>query len=243
MVIFDFDTRVLFGNLNEMQFGSVKNILRGLALAIVMSIGIGLPDRASYAGLLEDEMSMDATPIDIELAGARYRIPRNYLYNMDDWNGGAQKNVSIRVVYPGFKPFGPGTKDCMLKLNGGHCRIYDVYVTENLAVSEIGFNNFKRLFREPYPKNGPYGFQLFEIGPDNSRIEFYRKNIGGMSIVFDCSLDKSYADDAICHHVARTESGATISYFFVRSEGLGDAVEVDLGLRALIDSFYTGKVR
>ena len=64
---------------------------------------------SSWAALFEDSMSMETTPIEFEMAGARYRIPRNYIYSMDNWAGGPQDNVSLRMVIPDLKPFSPET--------------------------------------------------------------------------------------------------------------------------------------
>jgi hypothetical protein len=68
-------------------------------LRTLMSAGLGALCCTAQAGMFEDARSMDPTPIDIEMAGAHYRIPRNYLFEMDDWRGGPQKQVSLRVFY------------------------------------------------------------------------------------------------------------------------------------------------
>lgn len=196
---------------------------------------------AVNAGILDDSTSMDTTPIEIELAGSRYRIPRNYLFQAENWKGGPQELVSIRVVYPGFKPFRPDTKDCMLRLNKARCRVYDVVILNKFPASEEGFDNLQKLFRKPYPKQGPYGYEVFEIGPEEARTEYYRQTSDRGQMIFDCDLNKKTEIDAICHHVAHASTGAALSYFFMRNGGLSDAAEVDLGLRNLIDSFYIGK--
>jgi hypothetical protein len=202
-----------------------------------MSAGVGALCCTAQAGMFEDARSMDPTPIDIEMAGAHYRIPRNYLFEMDDWRGGPQKQVSLRVFYPGFKPLGPDTKDC----NYARCRIYEVVMVDRFTTTEESVSD--REINPQKEKTGPYGFKLYERGPEEARIEYYRKMVNGQPIMFFCPLNKTHENDAICRHVARTRSGATIYYFFVRNKELKDAVEVDLGLRALIDSFYVGKAQ
>jgi hypothetical protein len=204
-----------------------------------MSAGLGALCCTAQAGIFEDARSMDPTPIDIEMAGAHYRIPRNYLFQMDNWRGGPQELVSLRVFYPGFKPLGPDTKDC----NHARCRIYEVALLDRYTTTEESPINQLMGSNSKVGKAGPYGFRLYEQGPDNGRIEYYRKIVDGKSIMFYCLLNKTSEDDAVCHHVARTRSGATISYFFMRNKELKDAVEVDLGLRALVDSFYVGEAK
>jgi hypothetical protein len=195
------------------------------------------------AAILEDSRSMDTTPIEIELAGARYRIPRNYLFKADNWKGGPQERVSMRVVHPGFRPFGPDTRACILKLSKARCRIYEVAVLDKFPSSEEGFDNVRTSFRKQRPTRGPYGFEVFEVGPDAARSEYYRKIVDGKPIVFRCHVNKTEESDGVCHHVAHTKTGAALSYFFMKNSELADAVEVDLGLRKLIDSFYIGKSR
>ena len=99
-------------------------------------------------------MSMETTPIEFEMAGARYRIPRNYIYSMDNWAGGPQDNVSLRMVIPDLKPFSPETEACMLRVAKPPCRVYDVEMVGDFTVSESGFDNFKGSFIKPYPKKG-----------------------------------------------------------------------------------------
>lgn len=197
---------------------------------------------SAHSALFEDSMSMDATPIEFEMAGARYRIPRNYIYSMDDWSGGPQKNVSLRMVVPGLKPFSPETKDCMLRTARPPCRVYDVEMVPDFTLSESGFDNFRDMFIKPYPKKGMYGFDVYEIGPENAREELYKKIVDGEVIIFKCFVDevnqKPYRG---CRHVSKTTSGAYFYYHFSGNRGLADAVQVDVGIKKLIDSFFIGK--
>jgi len=193
---------------------------------------------SSKAALFEDSMSMETTPIEFEMAGARYRIPRNYIYSMDNWAGGPQKNVSLRLVVPDLKPFSSETEACMRRTAKSSCRVYDVEMVNNFTLSEVGFENSKDLFLSHHPKKGVYGFDLYEIGPENARDERYRKVVDGREIVFDCLVSKVERDQyRICDHVAKTVSGAYFYYHFPGDPGLKDAIEVDNSIRDLIDSF------
>lgn len=205
----------------------------GVLLAIA-----ALTPRYAVSGVFDNAMSMDTTPIEFDIGGGHYRIPRNYIYQMDHWGGGPQQIVSLRVVYPGFKPFGPETKDCMLRKK--RCRIYELILEDRFPTIEDGFKENDKLFNKPYPQHGPYGFQLFTIGPVIARGESYRKIINGNQIIFECVSDNPEERYTVCHHVVRTRSGATIFYFFSFDE-LQDAVVVDAGLRDLVDSFSVGK--
>lgn len=191
------------------------------------------------AALFEDSMSMDTNPIEFEMAGARYRIPRNYIYSMDNWAGGPQKNVSLRMLVPDLKPFSPETEACMLGKVKPRCRIYDIEMVNDFTTSEIGFENSKHMFIDQRPKQGMYGFDLYEIGPENARSERYKKMIDGRAVVFKCLVDKDSHNKIhrICDHVSKTNSGAYFYYHFPGNPGLEDAVEVDDRIRNLIDSF------
>lgn len=184
-------------------------------------------------------MSMETTPIEFEMAGAHYRIPRNYIYSMDNWGGGPQKNVSLRMVIPDLKPFAPETETCVRRTAKPRCRVYDVEMVDNFTTSEIGFENSKDMFIDPRPKQEMYGFDLYEIGPENARDERYKKIIDGMVIVFSCLVDKTSPRKIyrICDHVSKTNSGAYFYYHFSGNHGLKDAIEIDDGIRNLIDSF------
>lgn len=196
---------------------------------------------SAHSALFEDSMSMDATPIEFEMAGARYRIPRNYIYSMDDWSGGPQKNVSLRMVVPGLKPFSPETKDCMLRTARPPCRVYDVEMVPDFTTSEVGFENSKRHFIESNPKRGMYGFEVYQSGPESARIEYYRKMVDSRAINFKCLIGKIERKTyRICDHVSKTRTGAHFYYHFSGDDGLKDAVEIGVGVRDLIDSFYIG---
>jgi hypothetical protein len=196
---------------------------------------------SSCAALFEDSMSMETTPIEFEMAGARYRIPRNYIYSMDNWAGGPQKNVSLRMVIPSLKPFSPETKACMLKTAKPRCRVYDVEMVNSFTVPESGFENLRDMFIKPYPKKGMYGFDLYEIGPESARKEFYRRVIDGRIMIFECFVDEIAREIYRgCRHVSKTNSGAYFYYHFSGNLGLKDAIEVDDGIKSLIDSFSIG---
>jgi hypothetical protein len=57
--------------------------------------------------------STDATPVEFSIGNDRYRIPRNYLVTMDNWNGGPQSLVSLHVNIPDLAPFSEKTRACL----------------------------------------------------------------------------------------------------------------------------------
>lgn len=48
-----------------------------------------------------NNLSMDATPVEFSIADVHYKVPRNYIVNMDNYKGGPQSLVAFRVSFPG----------------------------------------------------------------------------------------------------------------------------------------------
>lgn len=177
----------------------------------------------------------DTTSVEFSLGAAKYRIPRNYLYQMTDWSGGPQQIVSIRATYPDLKPFNDDTKACVV--HETPCRIYTITLHDRFPAHEDGAENAQELAHPELGQPGPYGFTVFEYGVGGARHEYFRKIIDGKPIMFFCiPFDISGKHGALCDHVTHTSSGATISYFFKLFE-LRDAIEVDESLKKLVDSF------
>jgi|GEM_PF-5969864 len=190
------------------------------------------------AGILDNNVSMDEKPVEFNIGAAKYRIPRNYLYRMSNWSGGTQEYAAIRVTYPALQPFNKETKLCMQHKTA--CRIYEINLHNKFPVLEDGAFSKEESQHPELGSPGPYGFTLFTKGPENSKLEFYRKNLNGNPILFLC-LPNSYNGKkySVCSHATRTSSGITISYFFNQDE-LSDAVEVDESLKKLVDGFSIG---
>jgi hypothetical protein len=177
-----------------------------------------------------------------EKSQVRYRIPRNYLVWMDDWNGGAQTLVKLKVTFPGFEPLTRATATC-LSLSAAFrpttCTPVE-FVLRNGGTyeppDEVRFNNVRDLFHSQDPLPGPYGFELYETGPPEARINTYRKVTPQHTLVIFCFLHSSDQPMAVCNSVSRLESGVALSYFLY-SDQLKDAEQIDTGIRQLIRSF------
>jgi hypothetical protein len=154
---------------------------------------------------------------------------------MDDWNGGPQQVVSMRLDYPSLSPVDEHNKDCFFHKEA--CHLYDVVLLDSAMETAEIFSHMIGLFHKPNPQRGPYDLELYEVGPENARQEFYRKVVDGRAIVFICApFINSGRRDAVCHNVIRTRSGVTMSYYFSIFD-LRDAVDVDIKLNNLVDSF------
>jgi hypothetical protein len=173
----------------------------------------------------------------------RYRIPRNYLTWMDDWNGGAQTLVRLKVTFPGFEPLTRETEQCLSRspaYRPAPCVPLEIILRGGDAhepPDEVRFNNARDLFHSQIPLRAPYGFELYETGPSEARINTYRKKTPLHTLVIQCFLQSAKPDDlAVCGSQSRLESGNVLSYELY-SDQLKDAAEIDSGIRRLIRGF------
>jgi hypothetical protein len=95
----------------------------------------------------------------------------------------------------------------------------------------VRFNNACDLFHSQQPLAGPSGFELYETGPAEARIETYRKATPQHMLVITCFRNSK--DQA---QLSRLESGNFLEYFLY-SDQLRDAEQIDAGIRKLIRGF------
>jgi len=172
-----------------------------------------------------------------------YRVPRNYVVWMEDWNGGAQTLIRLKVTYPGVEPLTPETAQCLAlsaALRPAPCTPVGFSLRGGGAYEppdDVRFNNARGLFHSQQPLPGPYGFELYETGPPEARINTYRKSTPLHLLVINCFLPNAGPNHlAVCHSDSRLGSGNVLSYFLY-SDQLKDAEEIDRGIRQLISRF------
>jgi hypothetical protein len=98
------------------------------------------------------------------------------------------------------------------------------------------FENSKRLFRNATPKEGPYGYNIFEIGPENARLEIYTKDSPESGFIM---LQRNVGSDpkaAVWSDVFPLDDG-NFAHFFFRPEQLKDIVDIQSKMTRLIASF------
>jgi len=191
--------------------------------------------------------SMDTSPVEFSVGNVRYRAPRNYLVNMESYKGGPQMSVSFELTVPSFEPFSDKTKDCMTKplayLPPG-CFPVEFHIISSVPVSDDqAFHNASNLFHSQTPKQGPYGFELYETGPDDARIETYRKDANGHTLMIDCFVHPpSVQRESICSNTSRLKNQNGLEYSFNKNR-LQYAEQIDGELRKLLDSFTIGEIK
>jgi hypothetical protein len=178
-----------------------------------------------------------------ETRQVRYRIPRNYLTCMDNWDGGEQTLVRMKFTFPGFAPLNKDTEHCLSRspaFRPTQCVPVEINLRSAGAYEpsdDAGFNNLRNLFRSQDPIPGPYGFELYEVGPSEARINIYRKVLPEHTLVVQCYLPKAGPNNlAVCSSQSRLESNNVVSYKLYDDQ-LKDAEAIDVGVRKLIRKF------
>ena len=191
---------------------------------------------------LRPHPSIDTTPVDFSVGDVHYRMPRNYLFTMENWNGGPQGLVTVRVNIPDLKPLDETTRDCFTKPGSFSTSICDplsftINVTGTVT-AEQGFENSRPIYRNQSPLDGPFGYERYEIGPDNARIEFYRKVENGRTLIYHCQIFQRLGKrDGICDPSGDRVSNGSEIHFFFSLRHLADIAEIDRDLRTLTEHF------
>ena len=186
--------------------------------------------------------SFDTTPIEFTVGGIHYRMPRNYLVTMGNWNGGEQGLVGIRVNLPGLEPITPETRDCFEKgsLAGTPgCDPILFWINSPGGVSaDEAFVNSRNIYRNQEPIEAPFGYEKYEIGPENARSERYRKVEDGRTLLYTCQIFENHGKrDGLCSPTGdRVSSGAVIQ-FYINLRHLVDIDQIDANLRKLVEQF------
>jgi hypothetical protein len=186
--------------------------------------------------------SFDTTPVEFAVGGIRYRIPRNYLVTMADWNGGEQGLVGLRVNLPGLEPITPETRECFQRgsLAGTPgCDPLLFWINSPGGVSaDEAFANSRDVYRNQEPIHAPFGYEKYEIGPENARSERYRKVEDGRTLLYTCQIFESYGNRrGFCSPTGDRVSTGAVIQFYIDLRHLKDIDEIDASLRNLVEQF------
>lgn len=190
-----------------------------------------------------DQPSMDTTPVVVDIVGVKYKIPRNYIIYMSEWNGDPGL-IKLRVTFPGFQPLNDATKDCLTKpaaYRPAGCVPVDFILQGHGADDdERHFKNGSRLFRSQIPKVGPNGFEMYETGSDNTgnaRMETYHKKLADHTLLFNCFMhDNNGKRSGICDNGTSTTPDGTGLFLGINYNQLKDVEQIDQGIRKLVKS-------
>jgi hypothetical protein len=229
--------------------------LNGYLLIVVVSIGLFAHDAISLAKIvsddpryaevwkksqdLKDQQSFDTTPLEFNAFGVHYKVPRNYLSIPP---GNASLPITFRVTFPRFEPLTEKTKQCLTQPRAdwpAGCIPVEFWLEgPPVGTDDQHFNSARKLFHSQVPKQGPAGFEMYETGPENARIETDRKNTSTHTLVIDCIIFSGYQGkrDAVCDSVSPLRNGNTL-FLRLSLDQIPYAENIDEGIRTLIDSF------
>lgn len=210
------------------------------------SAAAGRAEMSKAFASLRPRPSVDTFPVEFSIGKISYRMPRNYLTTMANWNGGPQEGfATLTVNIPDMKPFSADTQICFQakpldRPPGCEPLQFRLYGTNGPSADQA-FTNMSGLFHSQAPIEGPSGFEKYEIGPDNARLEYYRKIENGTTRVYSCQIFDNHGQrDGLCRPISdRAAQGAFIEYFF-NLRHLGDISQIDAGLRKVVEDFTVG---
>jgi len=186
---------------------------------------------------LRPRLSTDTTPVTVKVGSVTYKIPRNYISMVFDF-------PQLKVTYPGFKPFTEETRGCFdrrLEASLG-CTTLELNMRLSLP-NKPRFENAIRAiprFRERplSPRPGPYGYDIYDDGPDNARREIYRSE--SEDIFFECGIfDNNGVRDAICDDAVSLPDGNAVRFRF-RLKQISELRKFEAGIRQLMSGFVQG---
>ena len=189
-----------------------------------------------------DQPSPDTAPIDFTIGEVHYTVPRNYIVWMDNWNGGPQTLVRFKVTFPGLEPLTAKNNTCMTAaplIGSPECTPVEFWVRRSGGdvSDDEGFANVRSLFHSQTPLSGPDGFELYETGPADARINTYRKKVSGHTLVIACFLGQPRElRKAVCENHSLLPNGDVLAYRLYGSQ-LELAGQIDAGFRRLTHSF------
>jgi hypothetical protein len=172
-----------------------------------------------------------------------YRIPRNYIVRMGRWEARPPPTfLQLKVTFPGFRPLSADTEQCLTAAPAAvpaGCMPIKFSIRRGGAEhppDEVGFANLRDLFHSQTPKAGPAGFELYEMGPDDARINVYRMKTSLHTLVISCINHRVAGPPAPCLSDSRLPNDNILT-FHLNEDRLNDAAAIDTGLRRLIDQW------
>ena len=191
---------------------------------------------------LRPRPSLKTNPIEFSVGRVHYRIPRNYLTTMDDWSGGPQGLVTVTVNIPDMKPLSAETRACFTTKateRPSDCEPLSFTINAGSVVSAAeALTNIKNLTHNQNPKTSSYGFQIYKVGPESARTEYYTTSENDRILLYACQIFNNHGKrDGLCDPVGdRLPTGAAI-HFFIGLRHLKDITQIDTRLRRLTEEF------
>jgi hypothetical protein len=187
--------------------------------------------------------SFETSPVTVSVVDVVYQIPRNYLTHLEP------AIPTLKVTWPGLKPLTEETQKCFGSILQGEeagCTSIELRILGSRGPGPRGraltngemFQNFIKLNPSVRPRRGPLDFEIYDVGPEEARIETYRRVDG--DIYFHC-LISGEADrkrGGVCNDGFRLDDLKHIQFFFPLPL-IADVPEIEAGIRRLVASFVS----
>lgn len=188
--------------------------------------------------------STETYPVTFSVGGIDYRMPRNYLVTMENWDGGPQALVTVTVNLPDLKPLSQETSACFTAKTPDRppgCEPFSFRINApGGASADEAFERNKHFFESGTPIVGPSGFSQYSFGPPDARTDFYRKDDSHDTRLFYCHFVGNHDErNGLCQPVGDRVSTGAVIHFFFSPKHLNDIAEIDARLRKLVESFTT----
>jgi hypothetical protein len=171
--------------------------------------------------IFESKPSFDTAPVVVQIVDVTYRIPRNYLSKLPP------AIPAVKVTFPGFRPLTEETRDCFdakwQHQNPGICTAFEFLLLGSRGPAPGGraytaaerLENFKKNIPGGVQRRGPYGYDIYEIGPEEARIQRYRKIEG--DILLTCFGNDDGTGSGVCDDTFRLDDGNHAHFIFFSS--------------------------
>jgi hypothetical protein len=171
------------------------------------------------SAIFEPRPSFDTAPVTIRIVSVVYRIPRNYLSVLEP------ALPTLKLSWPGLEPLTPENEKCfgsIAQSERAGCTSFSFLMHGSrgpgpggraLTNSEI-FENFRRNSKTLTWQPGPSGYDIYSLGPEESRIEGYRKVDGDIFFTCQFSGPESRKQGGVCRDMFRLDDMNHLSFYF-----------------------------
>lgn len=183
--------------------------------------------------------SFDTTPVTIKVVSVTYQIPRNYLTDI------GPQLPAIKLAWPGLQPLTKENQDCfgsIARAERAGCASFKFLIMgsgspggRSLSNAEK-FANWQKSFPKLGTRAGPFGYEVHSVGPEEARIEIYRRVED--DILFSCSFsgDADRKRGGLCRDQFRLDDMNHLHFYF-RSYLIERVADIEARMRKLMASF------